>query len=132
MSTQAPVRRRDGRFLFSTSEASVEFIGAGDVVVCAKLLDLSVAGLAFETDDAECVPDAGSVVRDVSVRVGACDLRGTLAIKGVRTAPTGQTRCGCLFYPESREAELALMALITGLESSGGVSADRPPVARTS
>jgi len=131
MTASTPVRRRDVRFQFNTAHATVEFLDADKDTVRAALLDLSAAGLAFETQDGTHGLCAGAVLRKATVRVGGCDLRGVLAIKGVRTAPTGRTRCGCLFYPESQEAELALMALLTGLEASGGASPDRPPVGRS-
>ncbi len=112
-----PVRRRDTRFTFVGSSATIELPQASGTPLQARLLDLSVAGLAFEMD-ASLADLKESMLLPAVVHVGQCDLRGKILIKNVRTPAPGRVQVGTLFYPESPDVEYALMALLTGLAKS--------------
>jgi len=126
---QAPVRRRDSRYRFE-SEAVVEFLNDSGGLVRGHLLDISAAGLAFEIRTDAATLRAGSLIHDARVRVGECELHGTIAIKNVRAPAKDRTHVGCLFYPVSPAVEHALMSLLTGLGASGGESHERAPAPR--
>ncbi len=116
-----PVRRRDKRFRFVGSSAAIELPQDSGVPLRGRLLDLSVAGLAFEME-AGLVELKQAMLRPAVVRVGQCDLPGTILIKNVRTHSEGRVFVGALFYPESPEVEYALMALLSGLSKPEGES----------
>ncbi len=113
MTRTNPARRRDTRVSLKETGAIIELTREGNNPVRGSLLDLSVAGLALEIDAGAELK--ASEVLPATVRVGECEVHGSILIKNVRPATDGQVQSGCLFYPGSPAAEYALMALLNGL-----------------
>ncbi len=126
MSEQVPICRRDSRYRLPKN-AFIDLPLSEGRTVRAKLLDLSVAGLSFEAAEDVSHIEVGSVVYNAVVLVGDCSIRGVLAIRNSIAAAAGGPRFGCHFFPESPRFELAIMALLAGLECLGGEFVDQPP-----
>jgi hypothetical protein len=67
--------------------------------------------------DSDCGLEAGVAVDAVTVGVEGCMIEGDLAVMNVRRGRDSGVVLGCLFYPMTREAEIAWASLFPGMEA---------------
>ena len=115
--------RRDRRHLLDVGESAwVEFDypSPSGPRWRLPLLDVSVAGLSFILPDELLGIDCGATLRDVVVRVGDCELQGSLVVMHVSPDPASYswTGCGALFYPATEADQLKLKNIIARIEAA--------------
>jgi hypothetical protein len=119
MSIDTAGRRRDRRYPVTQSARTYLELRAPDGNrERVRLLDLSVAGLAFEAPEWMSASSVDSEIPGVVVQVEDCSIHGHLQVLHV-TPLSGPGRiCGAHFYP-SDETELTRMAaLLSGLDAA--------------
>ena len=117
MSPHSSSERRDPRYSFRPGIAFVEF-SIPDIGSCrADLTVLSMCGLCFEWQEPAHEIEPETLLTDVTIHVGECELQGNVAVKISRRIDKSKTEIGGLFYPASDEIEDKLMTLIAGIEA---------------
>lgn len=122
MSAPTPSTRRDKRHALLSGTCFVEFAqpDSGSGTACESLTRLSVAGFAFETEQApEKIPPGMRLV-DVRLVVGPCVLQGEAEVRSTQSLVGSNYEIGCLFYPATRECEDRWLAVVAGLEAAAG------------
>ena len=118
MSIDTAGRRRDRRFAVAkTGSTYLELRAPDGSPEKVRLLDLSVAGLAFEAPEWLTASSVDTEIPGVVVHVEDCAIHGHMLVLHV-TPLSGPGRiCGAHFYPAD-ESELARMAaLLSGLDA---------------
>lgn len=125
-------RQRDRRFpLFRPQKASVEFDFDGRVWRL-PLVDVSVTGLSFVTDEEVPGLRTGVRIESAVLRVADCEIRGNVAIRHVTPHPDWTTLYGGIFYPAEESDLHRLSGLLAGIEALQSARADsRAEAART-
>lgn len=119
MSNDPGGRRRDRRYsLVCNGNISVELQTPQGNRIKLPLLDLSVAGVAFEAPDWLSSAGAGSELGGVIVHVEDCTIHGRLRILHVTPRSHAGDICGAYFYPEGESEEMRLAALLSGLDAA--------------
>jgi hypothetical protein len=105
-------------------------VGAGSVEIppaagrpapiAAALTKISIAGIAFETDQSAAFLTPGSSLRGVRIRIGDCVLTGDVAIRDTRATSAARMEIGGVFVPANDEVEMRLMALLSGFAAALG------------
>jgi hypothetical protein len=84
---------------------------------------MSAAGIAFWTDGDSAELPPGTCLDGVTVRIGACVLRGEAVVRNVRDAEPGRIEVGCVFYPDPREED-RWMTLLAGIDAAAHFEGD--------
>jgi len=129
MASQTALRQRDRRYpLFRPHKASVEFAW-GRKTWLLPLVDVSVAGLSFVTDEEVPGLAVGARIEDAVVRVAECEIRGNVAVRHATSHPDWTTLYGGIFYPAAEADLLKLSGVLAGIDAlqparSSSVEAD--------
>jgi hypothetical protein len=117
MVSQTGLRQRDRRFsLFRPQKASVEFSWGGRPWLL-PLVDVSVAGLSFVTDEEVPGLGVGARIEGASMRIAGCEIRGNVAIRHATPHPDWTTLYGGIFYPAEEADLLKLSGVLAGIEA---------------
>jgi hypothetical protein len=112
--------RRDRRFSLRPGCGFVEFdYPPSGRRWRAALIQISVCGVSFEkTED---MPDLapGTTLEGVSLRVGDCEVCGTIRINNTAKLGASGSVFGSLFYTASERDQTRLMGLIAGMGAIG-------------
>lgn len=116
---QAAQRRRDNRYPVRRGCARFELSRQhpGDDLVVFEITEFSNAGIGFELGDTSMKIEVGTVLNEVTVRVGSCVMSGNILVRNVRTGESGNKMAGALFYPSSTQCQVRLMAMVAGLSA---------------
>ena len=110
-------RQRDRRFpLFRPQKALVEFDFDGRAWRL-PLVDVSVTGLSFVTDEEVPGLRIGVRIESAVLRVADCEIRGNVAIRHVTPHPDWTTLYGGIFYPAEESDLNRLSGLLAGIEA---------------
>jgi len=110
-------RQRDRRFpLFRPQKASVEFEFDGRAWRL-PLVDVSVTGLSFVTDEEVPGLRTGVRIESAVLRVADCEIRGNVALRHVTPHPDWTTLYGGIFYPAEESDLHRLSGLLAGIEA---------------
>ena len=117
MPSHTAIRQRDRRFpLFRPQKASVEFTHDGRGWHL-PLVDVSVAGLSFVTDEEVPGLKVGLRLENVVMRIAECEIRGNVAIRHATAHPDWTTLYGGIFYPAEEPDLLKLNGVLAGIEA---------------
>lgn len=117
MPPQTARRQRDRRFpLFRPQKASVEFSHGGRSWNL-PLVDVSVTGLSFVTDEEVPGLTVGVRLENVVMRIAECEIRGNVAIRHATSHPDWTTLYGGILYPAEESDLLKLSGVLAGIEA---------------
>ena len=126
MESLAVEERRDPRYYLRANHAFVEFDDPAqpDTHWSGRLVGLSAAGINL-TIDALPQLEPGTILRDVTLRIGNCRISGSITIKNLKPLDETRLQLGGLFYPGSEMEASRLMALLAGMEAVDWDSGER-------
>ena len=117
MPSHSAVRQRDRRYaLFRPQKASVDFSHGGREWHL-PLVDVSVAGLSFVTDEQVPGLEVGARLENVVMRIAECEIRGNVAVRHATSHPDWTTLYGGIFYPLDESDLLKLSGVLAGIDA---------------
>jgi len=121
MSQRTVSRRRQIRYDVSRSGlATVEFAfpRPGMPPQRFSLIDIGTSGIRFAFGEELAGLEVGATIGDVTIHVGACDMRGELVIMHLTPVSGSIAHCGALFYPASDDELIKLKGVTAGLSAA--------------
>ena len=116
--------RRDPRPELPPGEGQVDFVlGPERERRQASITEINLAGLTFSADVHPAI-EAGTELKDVTVRIGGSFILGDLTLLNVHASSGSGVQAGCLFYPRVGADEGTWLSALTSLIRQGSAGED--------